>query len=218
MEETERLEVLRLDGGLLGALRAALGGWWREVFVLTALNLLWVIAFFSVILMPPATAAMFYVARRVLAGDPFVGWHSFAEPIRRHWRAALRWGLIVFLVGGVAAANLWLYRDAPGWGWRTMRWVWATILVLWLALNLFFWPFWFAEDGAHRTLRVTWRNAAAFLATHPLPALLVTVLVLLLGGASVVLGAPLGLLFMAWTALLATATLAAHLPREMPQE
>ena len=82
---------------------------------------------------------------------------------------------------GVAAANLWIYRDAPGTVWTILRWVWATLLVLWVILNLFFWPFWFAEDEAHRTLRTTWRNALAFVSANPFPALFVAVIVFLLG-------------------------------------
>ena len=199
---------------MLGALRAALGGWWREIFVLTGLNLVWTLAAFSIVALPPATAAMFYVARQVLAKDGFVNWQSFWEPFRRYWPAAWAWGLVFFGLAGVAASNLWIYRDAPGSGWTVLRWVWATLLVVWVILNLFFWPLWFAEDEAHRTLRTTWRNTLAFLSAKPSAALFVTLVVLLLGFVSFLYGVPLGVLFMSWTALLATATLAAYLPEE----
>ncbi|MGH2542723.1 MAG: DUF624 domain-containing protein, partial [Ardenticatenaceae bacterium] len=211
--DAEPLEPLRIEGGSVGTVRAALSGWWREIFILTGLNLLWTITLFTVIALPPATAAIFFVARRVLEGDPFVGWETFAQPIRRYWAAAWRWGIVFFLVAGVAATNLWLYQDALGTIWDFLRWVWATILVVWVSLNLFFWPLWFAEEPAQRTLRATWRNCVAFLAANPLPALFVTIIVLLLGTLSFLTGIPLGILFMVWTALLATATLAAYLPR-----
>ncbi len=143
--------------------------------------------------MPPATAALFYVARRVLEGDPFVGWSTFAQPIRQHWRAMWGWGLAFLLILGVSSANLWLYRDMPGTAWTILRWLWATIFVLWFTLNLFFWPLWFASEEEHRTLRNTWRNSLAFLGANPVPALLLSILVLLLGTASVLTGIPLGL-------------------------
>ncbi|MBA2338107.1 MAG: DUF624 domain-containing protein [Acidimicrobiia bacterium] len=196
-----------------GALRAALAGWWREIFVLTGLNLLWTLAAFSIVALPPATAAMFYVARQVLANDFFTSWHTFWQPFRRYWWAAWRWGFVFFALAGIATANLWIYRDFVGPVWTILRWVWATFLIAWVILNLFFWPLWFVEEEAHRTLRATWRNALAFVAANPLPALVVTLVVVLLGAASLLFGVPLGVLFMSWTALLATATLAAYLPR-----
>lgn len=214
MSEVGALRPLRIKGGIFGALRAASGGWWREVFVLTGLNLLWTLAAFSIVALPPATAAMFYVARQVLANDNFINWQTFWQPVRRYSWAAWRWGLVFFALAGVAAGNLWFYRNAPGTVWTILRWVWATLLVIWVILNLFFWPFWFAEDEAHRTLRTTWRNTLAFLSANPFPALFVTLIVCLLGTASFLYGVPLGVLFMSWTALLATATLAAYLPRE----
>ncbi|MDQ4076044.1 MAG: DUF624 domain-containing protein [Chloroflexota bacterium] len=212
--DTEPLRPLRVEGGFLGAMRAALEGWWREIFILTGLNLLWTVAFFSIVMMPPATAAMFYTARRVLQRDPFVGWGTFAQPIRRHWRAAWGWGLLFFLIAGVAGANLWLYRDALGTLWTLLRWLWATILVVWLTLNLFFWPLWFAEAAEYRTVRTTFRNSVAFLSANPFAALFATIAILLFATVSTLTGVLLGTLFMAWTALFATAILAAYLPRE----
>lgn len=214
MSEAQALRPLRINGGMFGALRASLRGWWREIFVLTGLNLFWTLAAFSIVALPPATVAMFYVARQVLANDYFINWQTFWQPFRRYWLAAWGWGLVFFALAGVAAANLWFYRDAPGAVLTILRWVWATFLVVWVILNLFFWPFWFAEDEAHRTLRTTWRNTLSFLSANPLPALFVTLIVFLLGTASFFFGVPLGVLFMSWTALLATATLAAYLPRE----
>lgn len=214
MSDEGALRPLRIKGGIFGALRATLGGWWREVFVLTGFNLLWAIATFSIVALPPATAAMFYVARQVLANDSFINWQTFWQPFRRYSLAAWRWGLVFFALAGVAAGNLWFYRDGPGPVWTILRWVWAILLVVWVILNLFFWPFWFAEDEAHRALRTTWRNALTFVLANTFPALFVTVIVFLLGTASFLFGVPLGVLFMSWTALLATATLAAYLPRE----
>ena len=205
---------LRFDGGYWGAVKAALDGWWREIFMLTGFNLMWTISLFTLFALPPATAALFFVTRRVLEGDPFIHLSTVVEPIRRYWRAAWAWAIVVFAIAGVASANLWMYQDAPGVFWTVMRWFWATVLVVWGALNLFFWPLWFAQDEAHRTLRGTWRNCVAFLAANPLPVLLTTLLVLVLGAASVLTGVLLGVIFMVWVALLANAVLAAYLPRE----
>jgi uncharacterized membrane protein YesL len=210
--EGDTLDPLRIRGGIFGAIRAALGGWWREIFLLTGLNLVWVLAFFTVIALPPATVAIFFVARQVLTGDYLIGWQTFWQPFRRYFIASWTWALIFFVIAGVAMANIWSYLDAPGALWTVMRFLWVTMLLIWVTMNLFFWPFWFAQEPEYRTLRATWRNTFTFLVANPAAALLSTLLVLLLSAASFLTGVPLGTLFMVWTALLATAMLAAHLP------
>ncbi len=214
MDEPLALRPLRIEGGMFQVLRTALGGWWREIFILTGLNLLWTMAALSIIAFPPATAAMFHVARQVLANDERITWQTFWRPFRRYWLAAWRWGLVFFGLAGVAASNLWLYQEAPGLGWTMLRWVWATFLFVWVIVNLFFWPLWFAEEESHRTLRTTYRNALAFLSANPLPAFIVALVALVLGTVSFLYGVPLGVLFISLTALLATATLAGYLPPE----
>lgn len=209
--EGEALYPLRIRGGFLGAVGAALGGWWREIYLFTALNLLWTAALFSLVALPPATAAVFYVARQVLAKD-YVDWRTFVEAIRRYFVPAWRWGLLFLVIGGVLAVNLWVYQDSAGRLLMWLRWTWAALLVFWAALNLFFWPFWFAQEASHRTVRVTLRNCLTFLRVNPLPSLLSTIVLLLLGTLSVLTGVFLGTVFMVWTALLATAVLAAYLP------
>jgi uncharacterized membrane protein YesL len=213
----ESLDPLRIRGGIFGAIRAALGGWWREIFLLTGLNLVWVLAFFTIIALPPATVAIFYVSRQVLTGDYLISWQTFWQPFRKHLVVSWMWGLVFFVVAAVAMANIWTYLEAPGALWTILRFLWVTMLLIWLAMNLFFWPFWFAQEPEYRTLRTTWGNTFTFLIANPGAALLSTLLVLLLGAASFLTGVLLGTLFMGWTALLATAMLAAHLPGEARQ-
>lgn len=206
--------ALRIKGGFLGALSAAFRGWWREIFWLTSANMLWTLALFTIIALPPATAAIFYMARQVLREDYFVGWQTFWQPFRRYWQAAWRWGAIFLLVVVLLVSNLWFYQGSTGIVWRLLRWGWATILVLWLMLNLFFWPLWFVQEESYRTLRITWRNSLVFMSTNPLPLLFLTPIIFLLTTISFLFGIPLGIIFIAWTALLTTATLAAYLPDE----
>ncbi|MCB0076003.1 MAG: hypothetical protein KDD73_01190 [Anaerolineales bacterium] len=212
MMEAQSVRPLRLPDGVRGALQAAVEGWWREIFVLTALNIVWAITLFTVVLAPISTAALIFVARRVLQRDPFVGWAMFLAAARRNAWPALRWGIVVMLIGGVTAANLWLYREAAGPSWAILRWIWTTIGVVWAALNLFFWPFWFAQEEGFRSLRTTWQNCFAFLLQNPAAAFLTMLLILALGIGSVLTGVLLGVLFMAATALITTAMVAAHLP------
>ena len=208
----DELRPLRLPGGTWGAIRAALSGWWDKLALLTGLNILWAVALFTVVAAPPVTAALFYVARRVLEGDPFVGWESFTAALRATIGPAWRWALALVAAAAITLLNLWFYRDAPGLLWAALRGAWAMILLLWGTVNLFFWPIWFAQEPPYRTLRMTWRNALAFVALKPLPSLLAFFLTLLLATVAGLTGFLLGALFMVWTALLATATLAAQLP------
>jgi hypothetical protein len=94
--------------------------------------------------------------------------------------------------------------------------VWFIVLLAWTMVNLFFWPFWFAQEPPHRTLRTTWRNSLTFVVANPIPVILVV-----LTGLFVYTMVPRALFIVlffltliTWTALFATAMVAAYLPRQ----
>ena len=206
---------LRVQGGFGGALRTTLRGWWEERYVLIFLNILWTMALVTVVALPPFTAALFAVAREAIQGQ-YVEWHSFSRPFRRYFKVAWAWGAAFFPIVAIALANLWLYRGAMGALWTALRWVWFIVLLAWTMVNLFFWPFWFAQEPMHRTLRTTWRNSLTFVVANPIPVILAV-----LTGLFVYTMVPRALFIVlffltliTWTALFATAVVAAYLPQQ----
>lgn len=176
--------------------------WWDEFVVMLALNAVWFLLQLPVITAAPATAAVYALARRSYEGDywgPREAWVVF----RRLFWPAWRWGLLNLAVLLVAAVNLTTFWRAPGIVWQLLRPLWVLATLLWLALNLFYWPFWLAQE--EKGMRLTYANCVRFLLLNPWPALLLIVLCGLLTVVGVLTAAPLGLALMAWLALIGIA-------------
>jgi len=141
---------------------------------------------------------MYVVARRLAAGEivgPRDGWLAFRQMLAPAWR----WGLANLVVVGVILGNFWAYQDSVGWGWTALRLAWGAIAVLWLAANLFFWPFWLAQSD--RRLVLAWRNSLLLFLKSPGLGVTLFIFCLALSVGSVLVTLPLAVGLMAWLAL-----------------
>jgi hypothetical protein len=173
--------------------------WWGEFFLLTLLNLAWLALQIPIVTGPPATAAMYVVARRLAAGEMLSlrdGW----EALRQMMGPAWRWGVVNVVVVGVVLGNFWAYQDFLGWGWTALRLAWGAIALLWLAANLFYWPFWLAQSD--RRLVIALRNSLLLYAKSPGLGLTLFIACIALSVASVLVTVPLAVALMAWLALI----------------
>ncbi len=100
----------------------------------------------------------------------------------------------------VVVANFWAYREATGTVWIVIRLVWGSVGLGWFVINLFFWPFWLAQED--HTLRTTLRNSALFVTKRPGFALAVAFSCTLLIVSSVLVTLPLVAALMGWIALI----------------
>ena len=179
----------------------AIGLWWRELIVWTIFNIAWFALQIPIVTGPPATAAMFVIARRVAAGE-YLDFGDGLRALREMFFPAWKWGAITLILIVVIGVNLWFYQAAAGLLWDVLRLVWITIGLLWFGMSLFYWPFWLAQ--ADRRVSVTLRNSALFMARRP-----GVTLILVLSGLAVAVGStlitlPLVVALMAWLALLGT--------------
>ncbi len=85
--------------------------------------------------------------------------------------------------------NLYAYQNAEGGGWLFLRLVWGTLLAAWLALNLFYWPFWLNQED--KSLRATYTNCGRFFLLNPLPATILVAFCVVLIAGSGLLAVPL---------------------------
>jgi hypothetical protein len=173
--------------------------WWREFFVLTFFNLAWLALQIPIITGPPATAAMYLIARRV-ADDELIELRHGWEALRQMFLPAWKWGAVNLLMLIVLGTNFVGYRMQTGLGWTMLRVVWGTIALAWFAMNLFYWPFWLAQSD--RRLLTTYRNSALMLMKKPalgMTLMLVSALVILI---SVAVTLPFAAALMTWLALL----------------
>ena len=162
-------------------------------------NLIWLALQIPIITGPPATAAMYVIARQLADGELIEPRHGL-NALRRMFTPAWIWGAINLLIVGAVVSNFWFYQSATGWLWIGLRLVWGVIALGWFAINLFYWPFWLAQE--QHSLQLTFRNSFLFLAKQPGLALTLMLMSALLIVVSVLTTLPLAAALMAWLALI----------------
>jgi uncharacterized membrane protein YesL len=177
----------------------ALRLWWQEIFLLTFFNLAWLVCQALIVTGPPATAAMYVVARRLANGE-YIGPRHGWEALRQMFAPAWMWGVINLIIIGVLVGNFWLYQSAQGGFWIALRLAWGSIALGWFAVNLFYWPFWLAQEK--HSPQLTFRNSLLFLAKQPSLAFTLIAISALLSIFSVLTTLPLATALTAWLALI----------------
>lgn len=179
----------------------ALRLWWRDWIGMVLLNILWLVLQVPIVTGPPATAVLYTIAQRIHE-DEYWEMQELWPLLRELFWPAWRWALPNGLFLGVMAVNLYAYQNAEGVGWLFLRLVWGTLLAAWLALNLFYWPFWLNQKD--KSLRATVANCGRFFLLNPLPAIILVAFCAVLMAASVLLAVPLAAGAVCLLALLGT--------------
>lgn len=173
--------------------------WWQEFMLLIFFNLIWLALQIPIVTGPPATAAMYVIARQLADGE-LIGPRHGLNALRRMFAPAWIWGALNLLIVCAVVGNFWFYQSSTGWLWTGLRLVWGMIALGWFAINLFYWPFWLAQE--QHSLQLTFRNSFLFLAKRPGLALTLMLISALLIVVSVLTTLPLAAALMAWLALI----------------
>lgn len=176
----------------------AIQAWWREFVFLLVLNFLWLLAQLTVVLAAPATAGLVAVAQRIVDRE-LVDFGDFWRAVRANLRAAWLWGLAQLVVYGVLAFNLWHYAGRAGTPALALRYAWTLMVIVWFAINLYYWPLYFEQ--ADRRFTTTLGNAAKMALLNPGFTIAYAGLALVLIAVSVLSGFLLGAVLGAWLAL-----------------
>lgn len=158
---------------------------------LAAINLVWCVLSLTVIMMPPATAALFDVADQARKGHG-PSMQYFLESIRRWLLRAWLWGAVCFLTGILAVVALSFYGAQLTSLGVILLVIAACVTVLIVSVQFYFWPYMLAQDEPH--IRRALRNAAFTLFADPLNALLYGGIALALLAAGAVLIVPMVLI------------------------
>ncbi|MFQ5419692.1 MAG: hypothetical protein ACE5EY_04945 [Anaerolineae bacterium] len=166
----------------------ALRLWWREWIGMILLNILWLLLQVPIVTGPPATAVLYTIAQCIHEDEYWEMqelWPLLRKLFWPAWRWALPNGLFLLAIGG----NFYAYQNAGGAGWLFLRLVWGALLAAWLALNLFYWPFWLNQED--KSLRATYANCGRVFLLNPLPAINRGAFCVALMAASVLITVPL---------------------------
>ena len=188
----------------------AFAAWWGEWPLLMLLNLAWLALQIPIVTGPPATAAMYAMARRVADGEG-VGPRQAWQSLRAMFWPAWGWGAVNLVLAVVVIGNFAAYGAAPGLGWAALRLAWGSLTVLWIAINLFYWPFWLAQ--ADQRMVTTLRNALVMCLKAPGFGLTLLVICAALAVVSVLVTLPLAAALVSWLALIGVLAVDAALRR-----
>jgi uncharacterized membrane protein YesL len=178
-------------------LKRAVSLWWRNAVHVTFINVLWLALQFPIVTGPPATAALYAVMQRLSHGELITLRDVWLE-VRKMFIPAWKWGAANIVAAFAIGGNFWLSRSQPGDLWIVLRFVWVAAAVLWIAINVFYWPLWLAQTD--RSLGNTLRNGLVLLLRAPDKVLLVTFFSVVLVALSVVTLIPLINWLMVWLA------------------
>lgn len=141
-------------------------------------NLLWILLSLPIITAPAAWAGLirlsYHTQRSPTAAQFDEFWQGFRENLKRGALLAL----VNVAVIGVNVVNLLAYRDANGLAADTSRTVWTLVLLLWVTLQLYAWPLFYAMEQP--SLRGAFRNAAVMITLNPLFTLAILLLMAVL--------------------------------------
>ena len=190
----------REPGDAIRVVRAALGDAWDGLFLLGVLNLAWLVLSLTIVLLPPATVALFESMDEVASGRS-PGIRDFLRAVRRRFLGAWLWAVWAIAGMTLVAVNVRFWSASGG----ALVWVAATFVVLGLLFGtslLYVWPFVFRqhEGGLVRAIR----NSLLTVLAAPLFAICLAILVLLVVAISAVLILPIAVFSMGLVGLVAT--------------
>ena len=152
----------------LGVAWETLKDWYNGMVGLAALNILWIGSGLTVVLLGPATAGLAAVTNSIAHGT---GQHfeDFKAGARDYLWISLRWLLLNVIVAALLAANVVFYGAIESPIGPVFQVVAATLGAVWLAAQLYVWPFLMEQED--KRLRLALRNAVFLALGTPLTAL-----------------------------------------------
>lgn len=191
---------LREPVDALRVIRRSIRDGWDALFVVGMLNLAWLGLSLTVILLPPATVALFESMDELSSGR-MPGFREFLGAVRRRFIGAWVWALWAVAGLTVAMVNVRYWNDAGG----SLAWLSAAFAVLGVLFGvslLYVWPFMFrqSEGGLIRAIR----NSILAVLAAPVFALSLAAAILVIGAASAILILPLAVFLTALVGLIAT--------------
>jgi uncharacterized membrane protein YesL len=138
---------------------------WDDIFVLCVMNVVTLALQFTVVLGPPALAALHHACHRATEGYA-IKLDTYFSSIRTYFAAGWKVCAPVVLVVVLALYNLSFYGTLNGQWAAFAQGVWLAALVFVFAVQFYLLPFWMAQED--KRVRVALRNSALVAAANPL--------------------------------------------------
>jgi uncharacterized membrane protein YesL len=127
-------------------------------------NLLWFFCSIPLITLPPATAALYVVVRK-LEDRHEVSWRDFFQAMRDQFVVGWRWGLVNLVVDFLFVVNYWFYSQLAAPLDLLLTALLTGILLTWLLVQMYTYPVLLQQ--AQPQVRQALRNAFALCMRYP---------------------------------------------------
>lgn len=128
---------------------------WDALVSLAALNFIWFALSLTVVLLPPATVAMFEATNQLARGRQ-VEAVEYLGAVRRQFLRSWAWALLNAVVIGLLVVSVVFYDRPEPWA-AAVRSLFLLATFAWLVAQLMVWPYVFEQDEP--SLRRAIRNA-----------------------------------------------------------
>ena len=155
----------------------AVEDWWYDLINLAVVSIVWALCWLTVVLGPPATLGLFYVANRLVHGQS-LGVSGLIEGIKRYFLKGWIWALLnlgAFLVLGVSFT---FYGQIDAFWARLLQASALTVGLFWLGCQFYF-PAYLMEQEEEQ-VKLALKNGLLTALASPVYTLVVAVLSALL--------------------------------------
>jgi uncharacterized membrane protein YesL len=166
----------------------ATADWWDALFMLAGLSIVWLLSWFTIILGPPATLGIIYVGNQVAHGRG-AALGDFVEGARRHFVRGWLWTILNLSVFMLISFNFWFYGQIELIWTVFLQIVLVVLVLLWLGAQIYILPFLLEQEK--KQLRLAIKNGLLTSLASPGYTLIILVLTLVVGTASLVFIFPL---------------------------
>lgn len=139
--------------------------WYHGMIGLAVLNLVWIAAALTVVLLPPATAGL-YAVTNSLAHGTGQQWDDFWTNARRYGWISFVWALLNVAVFAVLGVNFAFYGAVDNTLGALVQIVLAALALLWFTTQFYFWPFMFEQE--QKSVRIALKNGLFLTLAEPL--------------------------------------------------
>jgi len=172
----------------LRLLRASLSAWYYDLFVLIAVNIVWLVLSILILPLGPATAGLFHVCNELAKGEP-ISFGLFWVGMKRHAGLSAKLAAVIVILSILLVVNLNFYLDLRSSIGQIIAIVWVYAIIAWGAILNF--PFALLVQMEKPGLIKIIRNSALLVLDNVAFSFSMSILTLLLIGLSIF---PLGLL------------------------
>jgi uncharacterized membrane protein YesL len=141
----------------LSAFRKSLSLYYYELWILALANLIWVVLALFILPIPPATAALYYLAHQVAHEEP-ISLRLFVDGLRLFFLRSYLLAATIFGISLLLVANILFYSSAPTDLLRIIGFIWVYAAIAWIMVLFYVFPLLIEQQN--KGILIILRNAA----------------------------------------------------------